>query len=433
MTVYRAVKAGEETEIGIPVQEFLPALNDGLEYGNISVDVSGRKMPDHITGLSYEDGRLSIFTDSELADGDIVTGLVSIETDNYNVTDAKYVIETGTKDIQSGELTGIVDKEYTGESITQDVTVLLNGAPLNTTYYEVTYENNKNAGTATVVVYGRNGYSGTLRGTFTITPVDLQNAEVKLEKTRYEYTGSDICPVPEVIYNGIALVKDKDYILIYSDNKEAGTATVTVKGTGNYTGDISVEFTIVNNVPQLGKVSGIKATPAANTMKLEWSRLADAQGYIVYRYSTASHKWERLGSTKNLFYYDRNLPSGTTQWYVVRGYVIADGKTYMGPCDTANPYKTTTLPGAVSFKLSSTVKGQASVTWSAVTGATSYAVYYKTSANGKWQRLTVTKSLKYSKTGFKSGSTYYFTVRAYRQYGSTGYPGAYSAKTVKVK
>ena len=153
MTVYRAVKAGEETEIGIPVQEFLPALNDGLEYGNISVDVSGRKMPDHITGLSYEDGRLSIFTDSELADGDIVTGLVSIETDNYNVTDAKYVIETGTKDIQSGELTGIVDKEYTGESITQDVTVLLNGAPLNTTYYEVTYENNKNAGTATVVVY----------------------------------------------------------------------------------------------------------------------------------------------------------------------------------------------------------------------------------------------------------------------------------------
>lgn len=433
MTVYRAVKAGEETEIGIPVQEFLPALNDGLEYGNISVDVSGRKMPDHITGLSYEDGRLSIFTDSELADGDIVTGLVSIETDNYNVTDAKYVIETGTKDIQSGELTGIVDKEYTGESITQDVTVLLNGAPLNTTYYEVTYENNKNAGTATVVVYGRNGYSGTLRGTFTITPVDLQNAEVKLEKTRYEYTGSDICPVPEVIYNGIALVKDKDYILIYSDNKEAGTATVTVKGTGNYTGDISVEFTIVNNVPQLGKVSGIKATPAANTMKLEWSRLADAQGYIVYRYSTASHKWERLGSTKNLFYYDRNLPSGTTQWYVVRGYVIADGKTYMGPCDTSAPVKTTTLPGAVNFKLSSASKGQVDITWSTVTGATSYAVYYKTSANGKWQRLTVAKSLKYSKTGFKSGSTYYFTVRAYRQYGSTGYPGAYSAKTVKVK
>lgn len=433
MTVYRAVKAGEETEIGIPVQEFLPALNDGLEYGNISVDVSGGEMPDHVTSLSYEDGRLSIFTDSELADGDIVTGLVSIETDNYNVTDAKYIIETGTKDIQSGELTGIVDKEYTGESITQDVTVLLNGAPLNTTYYEVTYENNKNAGTATVVVYGRNGYSGTLRGTFTITPVDLQNAEIKLEKTRYEYTGSDICPVPEVIYNGIALVKDKDYILIYRDNKEAGTATVTVKGTGNYTGDISVKFTIVNNVPQLGKVSGIKATPAANTMKLEWSRLADAQGYIVYRYSTASHKWERLGSTKNLFYYDRNLPSGTTQWYVVRGYVIADGKTYMGPCDTANPYKTTTLPGAVSFKLSSASKGQVDITWSTVTGATSYAVYYKTSANGKWQRLTVTKSLKYSKTGFKSGSTYYFTVRAYRQYGSTGYPGAYSAKTVKVK
>ena len=433
MTVYRAVKAGEETEIGIPVQEFLPALNDGLEYGNISVDVSGGEMPDHVTSLSYEDGRLSIFTDSELADGDIVTGLVSIETDNYNVTDAKYIIETGTKDIQSGELTGIVDKEYTGESITQDVTVLLNGAPLNTTYYEVTYENNKNAGTATVVVYGRNGYSGTLRGTFTITPVDLQNAEIKLEKTRYEYTGSDICPVPEVIYNGIALVKDKDYILIYRDNKEAGTATVTVKGTGNYTGDISVKFTIVNNVPQLGKVSGIKATPAANTMKLEWSRLADAQGYIVYRYSTASHKWERLGSTKNLFYYDRNLPSGTTQWYVVRGYVIADGKTYMGPCDTSAPVKTTTLPGAVNFKLSSASKGQVDITWSTVTGATSYAVYYKTSANGKWQRLTVTKSLKYSKTGFKSGSTYYFTVRAYRQYGSTGYPGAYSAKTVKVK
>lgn len=433
IAVYRAVKAGEETAVEIPVEEFLPALNDGLGYGDISVDVAGSELPAHVTDLKYEDGRLIISTDSELVDGDVITGTVSIVTGNYNVTDAQYVIETGAVDIQSGELTGIVDKEYTGESITQDVTVLLNGTPLSTTYYEVTYENNVNAGTATVVVYGRNGYSGTLRGTFAITPLDIQTAEVKLEKTQYEYTGSDICPVPEVIYNGAALARDEDYILIYSDNRAAGTATVTVRGIGNYAGDINVKFTIINNVPQLGKVSGIKATPAANTMKLEWSKLVDAQGYIVYRYSTASHKWERLGSTKNLFYYDRNLPSGTTQWYVVRGYVIVDGKTYMGPCDTANPYKTTTLPGAVNFKLSSTTKGQVSVTWSAVTGATSYAVYYKTSANGKWQRLTVTKDLKYSKSGFNSGSTYYFTVRAYRQYGSTGYPGAYSAKTVKVK
>ena len=511
ISIYRAVKAGEETTVEIPVTEFMSALDEGLTYGNISVDTTGVELPEHVTAVDYVDGRLVISTDNGLVNGDIIAGPVSITTDNYNVTDAQYIIETGAADIAAGEIIGLTDREYTGTAITQDVMVMLDGIELNKSYYEIAYENNVNAGTATVVAYGRNGYSGTLRQTFAITPIDIEaasaeahvsgssfvytgsaiknvtgvtvdrtaltegkdydvlytdnvnvgvakaevvckgnysggiradftikaadiaSAELKLDKTEYSYTGKEICPVPVLTYNDILLVQDEDYSVEYSKNVNVGTAAITIVGKGNFTGETGVSFTIADNTPKLGKVSGIKATPAANTMKLEWSRLADAQGYIVYRYSTASHKWERLGSTKNLFYYDRNLPSGTTQWYVVRGYVIADGKTYMGPCDTAAPVKTTTLPGAVNFKLSSASKGQVDITWSTVTGATSYAVYYKTSANGKWQRLTVTKSLKYSKTGFKSGSTYYFTVRAYRQYGSTGYPGAYSAKTVKVK
>ncbi len=511
ISIYRAVKAGEETTVEIPVTEFMPALDEGLTYGDISVDTTGVELPEHVTAVDYVDGRLVVSTDDGLVNGDIITGPVSIITDNYNVTDAEYIIETGATDIAAGEIIGLTDREYTGAAITQDVMVMLDGIELNKSYYEIAYENNVNAGTATVVAYGRNGYSGTLRQTFVITPIDIETvsaeahvsgssfvytgsaiknvtgvivdgtaltegedydvvytdnvnvgvaqAEVvckgnysgsiraeftieaadiasvmlKLDKTEYSYTGKEICPVPVLTYNDISLVQDEDYSVEYSNNVNVGTASITIVGKGNFTGETSIAFAIVDDVPKMDKVSGIKATPAANTIKLEWSKLENAQGYIIYRYSTATHKWDRLGSTKNLVYYDRNLPSGTTQWYIVRGYVILNGKTNMGPCDTSAPYKTTTLPGAVNFKLSSASKGQVDITWSTVTGATSYAVYYKTSANGKWQRLTVTKSLKYSKTGFKSGSTYYFTVRAYRQYGSTGYPGAYSAKTVKVK
>ena len=58
------------------------------------------------------------------------------------------------------------------------------------------------------------------------------------------YTGSAKKPNVTVKDGDYTLVEDKDYTVTYSNNTNAGTATATVTGKGNYTGSASKDFTI---------------------------------------------------------------------------------------------------------------------------------------------------------------------------------------------
>ncbi|SFK98664.1 Transglutaminase-like superfamily protein [Lachnospiraceae bacterium KH1T2] len=113
-------------------------------------------------------------------------------------------------------------------------------------YYDTSYSDNVDAGTATVTVSGKDNYKDSATKTFTIAPADISQAKMVLSKTKYELT--DIGPYePEadITYNGISLVKGVDYDLSYSNNDSSGTASATAVGKGNYTGKITEKFTIV--------------------------------------------------------------------------------------------------------------------------------------------------------------------------------------------
>ncbi len=60
----------------------------------------------------------------------------------------------------------------------------------------------------------------------------------------YTYTGQAHTPDPIVIVDGLTLVKSKDYNVTYTNNVNAGTATVSVIGIGTYTGKVEKTFTI---------------------------------------------------------------------------------------------------------------------------------------------------------------------------------------------
>ncbi len=54
------------------------------------------------------------------------------------------------------------------------------------------------------------------------------------------YTGNVISPLPTITYNNKTLKKkDTDYTLSYSNNINAGTATITITGKGNFAGTTS--------------------------------------------------------------------------------------------------------------------------------------------------------------------------------------------------
>ena len=85
--------------------------------------------------------------------------------------------------------------------------------------------------------------------------------------------------------------------------------------------------------------------------------------------------------------------------------------------------------------MTSTKEQTADLSWKKVTGATSYAVYYKPSATAAWQKIATVnnKTTTFTKTGLKEGATCYFTVKAFRNYEGTILGGAFDTKSVKIK
>lgn len=74
--------------------------------------------------------------------------------------------------------------------------------------------------------------------------VSIADAVITLEQTEYTYKGSYITPAVTVTLSGATLLQDTDYMVSYEDNRDAGTATVTVVGIGSYEDDVSTTFTI---------------------------------------------------------------------------------------------------------------------------------------------------------------------------------------------
>ena len=73
----------------------------------------------------------------------------------------------------------------------------------------------------------------------------IARADVAVAGESFTYTGSPITPAVSVtLKNGTQLMKDRDYTLAYTDHTNAGTATVTVTGIGNYIGTAKKTFVI---------------------------------------------------------------------------------------------------------------------------------------------------------------------------------------------
>lgn len=69
-------------------------------------------------------------------------------------------------------------------------------------------------------------------------------AEAELEYTAVTYDGTAKTPKITVKDNGVTLYAGKDYTVEYTDNTNIGTATVTITGIGDYTGNITKKFAI---------------------------------------------------------------------------------------------------------------------------------------------------------------------------------------------
>lgn len=149
--------------------------------------------------------------------------------------------------------------------------------------YEVTYENNINAGTATVKITGKDIFCGTVERSFKITPDEngmyvcyfAENNETYLETT---FKGKKV--EPEVVIDG--LVQGKDYTVTYVNNEKPGEARAELTGIGNYKGSETLYFTIYGKLPAVDPIADQTYTGKELTPAIVIPGLKAGEDYYMY-------------------------------------------------------------------------------------------------------------------------------------------------------
>lgn len=179
---------------------------------------------------------------------------------------------------------------YNGTPRTPSITVRDGGSLLREgTDYTTAYKNNTNAGTATVTITGKGGYTGTVTKNFTIRKAAQKFAS---------YTKSYSKPYGSKAFKLNAKLKAGNGKLSYKTSnakvaaiksgkvtiKGTGAATITVQAaeTANYS-KASIKITI-KAAPAQQKIKSIKAVKGRK-LKLAWKKDTRADGYQI-QYST---------------------------------------------------------------------------------------------------------------------------------------------------
>ncbi|MBQ9990694.1 MAG: hypothetical protein IJP31_07115 [Lachnospiraceae bacterium] len=102
------------------------------------------------------------------------------------------------------------------------------------------------SGTYEILIRGTGNYSGSRSAYLTISK-RVSLSSVTVEKfSDMTYAGGEECRQALVlVYEGKTLVEGQDYSVSYSNNREAGKATVTITGQGSYQGSITRTFNIL--------------------------------------------------------------------------------------------------------------------------------------------------------------------------------------------
>ena len=137
----------------------------------------------------------------------------------------------------------VPDTVFTGEQVKPDVVVSYgNYQFISDSDYTLSFKDNINIGTASVVITGKNHLSGSRTVTFPIEKADISSTEIAVENATF--TGSAVKPPVTVKLGNVALKEGTHYTLSYKNNVNAGTAQVIVSGKGSLEGAVTKDFTI---------------------------------------------------------------------------------------------------------------------------------------------------------------------------------------------
>lgn len=278
--------------------------------------------------------------------------------------------------------------------------------------YELSYENNIDAGTASVIVYGEGNYYGELTLTFTIKeeqkqePKSLYNCQILVTPQVYTYDKTEKMPVVTVQDAGLMLKMGVDFKVEYDDNLDAGTAKVTLTGIGNYTGTVVRNFVINKAVQVINCDALYEVVEGDGSFDLD-ADLDSEEGDLKYVSSNTNVATINSNGVVNV-----KSPGITT-------ITISVGETenYMAKSETTIVEVSPKKQKLSSIKALSGRKLKLS--WKKNTKVTGYIVQYSTDKKFKKNTKTLAKMKNYKKNSvttpkLKKGKRYYVRVRSYK-------------------
>ena len=179
----------------------------------------------------------------------------------------------------------------------------------------------------------------------------------------------------------------------------------------------------------LAKVTGVKlGGRAADALRVNWSKNANADGYIVEMYQ--GNKWVRVGKITNnstTTFRKAGLSASTVYKFRVKAYKM-EGKTAVYSEYSATVAARTNPSVMTGAKLGGRAADALRINWSKNASADGYIV--EMYQGNKWVRvakITSNNTTTFKKSGLKASTVYKFRVRAYKMSGSTALYGNYSA------
>lgn len=175
---------------------------------------------------------------------------------------------------------------------------------------------------------------------------------------------------------------------------------------------ITAQKTIARKLLSTPKL--LSASNAAKGVTVTWKAVSNVQKYRVFR-KVKGGSWTTIATVAGTVtsYTDTKAKSGTAYIYTVR-CIASNGAYFMSGYDS-NGVSVLYLAQPAP-KIANGATGL-TVSWSKIAGATGYYVYRKTSTTS-WKKIATRTSsqLTYTDTSVssKNGSTYYYTVRAYK-------------------
>lgn len=91
----------------------------------------------------------------------------------------------------------------------------------------------------------------------TAAVTNISKTKISALKTR-AFTGKPLTQALTITYGGKKLVNGRDYTLTWNNNKNIGTASVTIKGKGKYNGSVTKKFRITVQKNAVYTVSRLK-------------------------------------------------------------------------------------------------------------------------------------------------------------------------------